>query len=111
MEASSSRFMSLARSAASIIRSRPATYGVTLLVNSSLTSGRSISPPMSRYTCRMAKNCPPGCGCGKHVHVVRTFYDKQCLECGGPFVAKRVDARFCSGSCHRQWYERENKDR
>lgn len=59
----------------------------------------------------MAKNCPPGCGCGKHVHVVRTFYDKQCLECGGPFVAKRVDARFCSGGCHREWYERENKDR
>jgi endogenous inhibitor of DNA gyrase (YacG/DUF329 family) len=43
-------------------------------------------------------------------HVVYTRYDKTCAECGAPFVAKRVDARFCGGTCHREWYNRENAD-
>jgi ribosomal protein L37AE/L43A len=57
------------------------------------------------------RKCPPGCGCGKHTHVVRTSYEKQCVECGGSFTAKRVDARFCSGDCHRKWYDRENREK
>jgi hypothetical protein len=59
----------------------------------------------------MARNCPPGCQCGKHVHVIRTSYGKQCQGCGESFIAKRVDARFCSGTCHREWYNRENREK
>lgn len=44
-------------------------------------------------------------------HVVYTRYDKTCLECGTPFVSKRVDTRFCGGTCHARWYNRENADK
>lgn len=54
--------------------------------------------------------CPPGCRCGRHRHIVRTRHEKQCEECGQSFTAKRIDARFCSGDCHRKSYEREHRD-
>jgi Recombination endonuclease VII len=44
-------------------------------------------------------------------HVIYTRYEKTCLECGTPFVSKRVDARFCGGTCHRRRYDRENLDK
>jgi hypothetical protein len=58
----------------------------------------------------MSRQCPPGCQCGKHVHVLRTRYDKTCIECDQPFISKRSDTRFCSHSCYLQAYEREHGD-
>lgn len=55
--------------------------------------------------------CPPDCQCGRHRHVVRTRYEKECVECAQPFTARRVDARYCSGTCHRIAWERDNKER
>lgn len=59
----------------------------------------------------MGTKCVPGCGCGKHRHVPTTRYDKICEECGAPFVAKRVDARYCSGTCNSTAYYRENREK
>lgn len=59
----------------------------------------------------MGVKCLPGCGCGKHSHVPTTRHDKTCEECGEPFVAKRIDARFCSGTCNQRFYNREHRDR
>jgi len=39
----------------------------------------------------------------------RKRYNRKCEVCNDPFVAKKSDARFCSGKC-RARYSRENKD-
>ncbi len=57
------------------------------------------------------KKCPPGCTCGRHTHVLRTSHNKVCEECGAPFIAKRIDARFCSGDCNLKSYQRRNRDK
>ena len=59
----------------------------------------------------MAPTCPPGCTCGRHAHVLRTSYDKECVECGALFTAKRIDAKYCSGTCSRRAYARNNRDK
>lgn len=56
------------------------------------------------------KKCAPECNCGRHHHIVRTRYEKQCVECGAGFTAKRADTRYCSGDCHRKAYERANRE-
>jgi hypothetical protein len=38
----------------------------------------------------------------------RITYEKACRECGTTFTAKRIDARFCGGTCHHAFYRREN---
>lgn len=47
----------------------------------------------------------------KRTHVLYTRYEKTCRECGGAFISKRIDAQFCDGTCHRRFYDRENRER
>ncbi|WPZ36753.1 hypothetical protein T8K17_11465 [Thalassobaculum sp. OXR-137] len=32
--------------------------------------------------------------------------ERQCKECDGPFVAQRVQHRFCSGGCRKSFHNR-----
>lgn len=38
-------------------------------------------------------------------------YEKTCLECGLTFTAKKIDARFCNGTCNNRFYARENREK
>jgi Recombination endonuclease VII len=59
----------------------------------------------------MPGKCPPGCQCNKHVHVVKTSYEKVCEECEQSFTAKYSNTRFCSGLCNQRSYERRNREK
>jgi hypothetical protein len=58
----------------------------------------------------MSRKCPPGCKCGKHTHILRTSYEKECRECGATFTAKRIDAQFCTVDCHHRFWGREHQE-
>lgn len=44
-------------------------------------------------------------------HVIYTRHEKNCRECGTPFISKRIDAQFCNGTCHRKFYDRESREK
>lgn len=38
-------------------------------------------------------------------------HGRDCAECGGRFLPKRHDAKFCDPACNRRWWGREGKRR
>lgn len=55
--------------------------------------------------------CAPGCQCGRHSLVRERGIEKVCAECGTPFKAHRIDARFCSVPCRKVAYLRDNREK